>query len=298
MWQRHRGATFPPSHLISLVTRFSPIVALIAMSAAWTAAPALTGAGPDLRPLLQLSQAPLHRWRDTNGLPQWGPQNEVMSHNWAGYALNVGPYTSVQGGWTVPAVTYQSYSGSPGVEVTSTWIGIGGQENDDTLIQIGTQEMAAPSGETAYFAWYEMLPATETAINPKQFPVAAGDTIDAIIQCTASCAAKTKSTWVLTLTNSKWPKPFTITLQYASSLASAEWIVEGPCVNNCNSSNPGFAYLPNYGTTTFTAITVNDAIPMLARSPNGIIMKDPNGNATSTPSNPIGGNSFTVNFAI
>jgi hypothetical protein len=297
MGQRHRGAEFPPSHRVSLVARFSPIVTLIAASAAWTGLPAANGAGPDLRALSPSWQEPLHRWRDTNGLPQWGPQNEVMSHNWAGYALDGGPYTAVQGGWTVPKVTYQSYSGSPGVEVTSTWVGIGGQENDSTLIQIGTQEMAAPSGESAYFAWYEMLPANETPINPKQFPVAAGDIIDAVIQCTASCAPQTKSTWLLTLTNGRWPKPFTVTLQYTSSLASAEWIVEGPCVKNCNSANPGFAYLPNYGTTTFTAITVNNAIPLLARSPNGIIMKAPNGNATSTPSNPVGGNSFTVSFA-
>jgi hypothetical protein len=245
-------------------------------------------------------QARMHRWKEVNGQPQFGPENQILSHNWSGYGLGQGgPYTAVQGSWAVPAVSYQNYPGSPGVEVSSTWIGIGGQDGDESLIQIGTQQMAAPSGDTAYFAWYEVLPAAETPISPRQYPVAAGDIITATIQCTAACTATAPATWLLTLNNAKrWPRPFTVTMQYQSSLAAVEWIVEGPCVNNCTAQDPGFAYLPNYGSTTFTAITVNNAAPKLSLSPNGIIMKDPAGNSTSTPSPPIGGNSFTVSFTI
>ena len=54
------------------------------------------------------------------------------------------------------------------------------------------------------------------------------------------------------------------------------------------SSSPGFAYMPNFGSTTFSAISVNNTTPKLARSPNGIIMKDPNGKAMSMPSDPNG----------
>jgi hypothetical protein len=254
--------------------------------------PAMQSAGP-------WSQARMFRWRDAKGMPQSGPYNETLSNNWSGYGVSGGTYTAVQGTWIVPAVSYQSYSGSPKVEASSTWIGIGGQEGDPTLIQTGTMQVAGPTGETQYFAWYEILPDTEVPISPKQYPVKAGDTITATIKCTAACGSYALSTWLITLTNAnRWPKPYSITLQYASSLTSVEWIVEGPCINNCSSSEPGFAYLPNYGSTTFSAISVNNANPNLSRSPNGIIMKDPSGKAMSSPSDPVGGNSFTVNFTI
>jgi hypothetical protein len=259
------------------------------------------GVGRTIAAAGHATQARLHIWTDAKGVPQTGPQNQTLSHNWSGYGLSKGgPFTSVQGTWAVPKVSYQKYPGSPGVEVSSTWIGIGGQENDESLIQIGTQQMAAPSGETAYFAWYEILPASETPINPKQYPIAPGDAITATMQCTAGCAPRAPAIWVLTLNNPKrWQRPFTINLRYQSSLASVEWIVEGPCVNNCTAANPGFAYLPNFGSTTFTAITVNNATPKLVLAADGIIMKDPAGNSTSTPSAPSGGgNSFTVSFSI
>lgn len=288
-----------PSGLIAIVVRLLPAAALLLPLAAWPDASPLKAAGPRVDPARHLAQHRLFRWRDANGRLQMGPENEVLSHNWSGYGLaGGGPYISVQGSWVVPTVSYEAYAGAADVEVSSTWIGIGGQDGDDTLVQIGTQQMAAPSGKTRYLAWYEILPATEVAIDPKQFPVSGGDTIGAVIQCTAGCTPNAKSTWLLTLTDSKWPKPFTVTLQYSSSLASAEWIVEGPCVKNCDSSTPSFASLPNYGKTTFSAVTVNDVIPKLQLSGNGIIMKDPNGNATSTPSDPFDGNSFTVSFAI
>jgi Peptidase A4 family len=260
---------------------------------------AVKGAATNLPAIAQISQARMFRWRDAKGMLLSGPHNEALSNNWSGYGINGGGnYTAMQGTWTVPAVSYQSYSGSPDVEASSTWIGVGGQDGDETLIQIGTMQAAAPDGGTEYFAWYEVLPDSETPISRKQYPVKPGDTITATIECTAACAPYALSTWVLTLTNpGSWPQPYTLTLQYASSLTSVEWIMEGPCIKDCGSSSPGFAYMPNYGSTTFSAISVNNATPKLARSPNGIIMKDPNGNAMSMPSDPIG-NSFTVNFTI
>jgi hypothetical protein len=58
-----------------------------------------------------------------------------------------------------------------------------------------------------------------------------------------------------------------------------------------------YTSLPNYGSTTFTAISANNATPKLVLAADGIIMKDPAGNSTSTPSAPSG-NSFTVSFGI
>jgi hypothetical protein len=288
------------SRALTLLMRFSVPALILAWAAGpWTDTLAVRGAATNLQTIAQGAQSRMFRWRDAKGMLLSGPNNETLSNNWSGYGINGGgTYTTVQGSWTVPAVSYQSYSGSPDVEASSTWIGVGGQDSDETLIQIGTMQAAAPSGDAEYFAWYEVLPDTEVPISRKQYPVKPGDTITATIQCTAACAPYALSTWVLTLTNAgRWPQPYTITLQYASSLTSVEWIMEGPCIKDCGSSSPGFAYMPNFGSTTFSAISVNNATPKLARSPNGIIMKDPNGNAMSMPSDP-NGSSFTVNFTI
>jgi hypothetical protein len=299
MWHGRNDAR-ARSRALTFVMRFSVPALVVAWTVgAWTDTIIVKGAVTNLRAIAQVSQSRMFRWRDAKGMPLSGPNNETLSNNWSGYGINGGgTYTTVQGSWTVPAVSYQAYSGSPDVEASSTWIGVGGQDGDETLIQIGTMQAAAPGGDTEYFAWYEVLPDTEVPISRKQYPVKPGDTITATIQCTAACAPYALSTWVLTLTDAgNWPQPYTITLQYASSLTSVEWIMEGPCIKECGSSSPGFAYMPNYGSTTFSAISVNNTAPKLERSPNGIIMKDPNGNATSMPSDP-NGNSFTVNFTI
>jgi|GEM_PF-4534641 len=299
MWYGRNDAGFRPRAL-TFVMRFSVPALVVAWTVgAWTDTMVVKGAVTDLRSIAQSAQSRMYRWRDAKGMPLSGPSNETLSNNWSGYGINGGgTYTTVQGSWTVPAVSYQSYSGSPDVEASSTWIGVGGQDSDETLIQIGTMQAAAPNGDTEYFAWCEALPATEVPISSKLYPIKPGDTITATIQCAAVCAPYALSTWVLTLTNAgRWPLAYRITLQYASSLTSVEWIMEGPCIKDCGSSSPGFAYMPNYGSTTFSAISVNNTTPKLERSPNGIIMKDPNGNAMSMPSDP-NGSSFTVNFTI
>ena len=171
------------SRLLTLLMRFSvPALVLAWAAGAWTDTIAVKGAATDLRSIAQSAQSRMYRWRDAKGMLLSGPNNETLSNNWSGYGINGGgTYTAVQGSWTVPAVSYQSYSGSPDVEASSTWIGIGGQDGDETLIQVGTMQAAAPNGDAEYFAWYEILPATEVPISRKQYPIKPGDTITATI---------------------------------------------------------------------------------------------------------------------
>ncbi len=191
------------SRALTFFMQFSvPAMVLAWAAGPWTDTIAVKGVAANSQALKQISQSRMFRWRDAKGMLLSGPNNETLSNNWSGYGINGGDtYTTVQGSWTVPAVSYQSYSGSPDVEASSTWIGVGGQDGDETLIQIGTMQAAAPNGETEYFAWYEVLPETEVPISRKQYPVKPGDTITATIQCTAACAPYALSTWVLTLTN-------------------------------------------------------------------------------------------------
>src|SRR5689334_11284503 len=77
------------------------------------------------------------------------------SLNWSGYAVTGSGITNVHGEWTVPTVnaTYPGFS--------STWVGIGGYSSSD-LIQAGTEHDS--TGGTDYYAWYEILPASESPI--------------------------------------------------------------------------------------------------------------------------------------
>src|SRR4029077_10246853 len=116
--------------LLTFLTGFSvPAMVLAGVAGPWTDTIAVKGAVTDLRSIAQRAQSRMYRWRDAKGMPLSGPNNETVSNNWSGYGINGGgTYTTVQGSWTVPAVSYQSYSNSPDVEASSTWIGIGGQD--------------------------------------------------------------------------------------------------------------------------------------------------------------------------
>src|SRR5258708_31973124 len=173
---------------LTFLMRFSvPALVLAWAAGAWTDTIAGKSAAASLQAPAQGAQSRMFRWRDAKGMLLSGPNNETLSNNWSGYGINGGgTYTVVQGTWTVPSVSYQSYANSPDVEASSTWIGIGGQDGDETLVQIGTMQAAAPNGDTEYFAWYEFLPATEGPIGRKQDPSNPCDSITATLQCTAA----------------------------------------------------------------------------------------------------------------
>src|SRR6202451_2348942 len=128
MWYGRIDAGVPPRAL-TVVMRFSVPALVVAWAAGpWTDTLAVKGAATNLQAMAKISQSRMFRWRDAKGMPLSGPSNETLSNNWSGYGINGGgTYTTVQGSWTGPAVSYQSYSGSPDVEASSTWIGVGGQ---------------------------------------------------------------------------------------------------------------------------------------------------------------------------
>jgi probable HAF family extracellular repeat protein len=248
-------------------------------------------------PTARLSHAQLDPRVGSGGQPLLGAQKQIISNNWSGYMLAGGPYTSIQGTWIVPAVAYVPYPESPAEEVTSSWIGIGGEAKDKPLIQLGIQQRVTSTGAVAYSAWYELLPANEQPLGA-DFPVSPGDTITASIQCTALCTPNTDSTtWVLTMNNGgRWQHPFRQQFIYRSTLASAEWIMEATCLNDCTSTPQDYSFLPSFGPVVFSGLAANGGNPNLTQQ-SSVVLNDPNGGATSTPSAPVGGNSFSVAFA-
>ena len=175
------------------------------------------------------------------------------------------------------------------VDASAIWVGIGGINGDQTLIQVGTEQDAPATGATTYYAWYETLPADEISLPPQQYPVRPGDVVGASLQCTASCTAGATQSWTLSMTNYtagwSWTSPNVI---YASSLGSAEWILEAPFTAR-GMELP----LASFGSTTLFADLVNGASPVLPAS-QSIALIDPRGSATSNPSSTVAGIAFDL----
>jgi len=115
------------------------------------------------------------------------PVSQNSSHNWSGYAATSGTYTGVTGTWVVPPAGINSAAG-----VGATWVGIGGVSSHD-LIQAGTQDVAAGSGEAQFQTWIEMLPAAS-----QQVPVAVvpGDSVTVSIKQQAAG----RGPWTISIT--------------------------------------------------------------------------------------------------
>jgi hypothetical protein len=173
-------------------------------------------------------------------------------------------------------------------QLSSLWIGIGGSFGDPTLIQLGTEQDVSASGVTTYYAWYEMLPAFQIPLSLQQFPVSPGDVLSASLQCVASCTAGVAQSWTLSMTDHTAGWTFTLpNVVYASSLASAEWILEA------TSTQAGIAPLPNFGSTIIFADLVNGVSPGLTPA-QAFELIDPNGDATANRRSPVNGMAFQV----
>jgi hypothetical protein len=172
---------------------------------------------------------------------QQNPQVQSLSNViWGGYVVAddftspTPQVTGVSASWTVPKVnvSVEGYS--------SVWIGIGGQINDTTLIQMGTAQNSV-DGKEEYSAWFEMLPKTASSIHTVH--VHSGDRITAVI----NLVNPQLNLWSFEMTDHSNGNYFYQEVTYASSKLTAEWIVERPTVKGQIST------LADFGTITFTS---------------------------------------------
>ncbi|HEY1591382.1 MAG TPA: G1 family glutamic endopeptidase [Solirubrobacteraceae bacterium] len=146
----------------------------------------------------------------------------TSSLNWSGYAVTPGSgITAVSSSFTVPSAGLAP----PGF--AATWAGIGGYSTSD-LIQAGTAEQSLPNNPLVgaqYYAWYELLPNSET-----QLTNCSGDancTVTPGDQVTVNISNVSGNTWSISLSDTgKWSWSQNVT--YASTESSAEWILEAP----------------------------------------------------------------------
>ena len=166
------------------------------------------------------------------------PQGEMIySQSWSGYIISKAnnpklQVTFINASWVVPAVNATS---SP--QYASVWIGIGGQL-DTTLIQAGTEQDSS-NNQTAYYAWYELLPSYSVRIDTVS--ISPGDVVDASLRLVDSTANR----WNIELSDSTTGQYFGTTVNYNSTGSSGEWILERPTVNGALTN------LADFGTAAF-----------------------------------------------
>ena len=230
----------------------------------------------------RLTHRPIELLRNADGSIKRGLRYTIQSGYWSGFAVTAAaPYTSASGTFQVPSV---SYSGSGhSYEDSALWVGIGG-DGDSTLIQLGTEQLITSSGAVSYYVWYELYPAATVYLGHAVKP---GDIIAASLQCTAACSPSSVQTWQLTMTDETAGWSWTQSVQYQSSMASAEWITEAPWESS------GELPLDDFVQATFDPVSANGANPNLTLAANGIQMADPYGE-TSNPSAPVGGDVFST----
>ena len=152
------------------------------------------------------------------------------------------------------------------------------------LIQAGTQETVSGHGRTEYQAWVETLPQSS---RPVPLPISAGDSISISIEQVAN------GQWQIAFGNNTSGKTYQLTVQYRSSLSSAEWVVEAPSARRGR-----LLPLDAFGTITFSqasAVKDGQTVTVAQAGGRGITMISRAGQALASPSG-LGddGGSFSV----
>jgi Peptidase A4 family len=233
------------------------------------------------------------------GVPWHGQYNTWSASNWSGYA-ETGTFSGVSGTWTVPAVSATSSS-----TYSSAWIGVDGF-NDDNLIQTGTEEDYY-SGAAHYDAWWEILPAAETEISTRSYPVTPGDRMSASIYETSQTQTtgggggflhrqtQTEHVWDIKIADTTKGWSFSTSQGYSGAGSSAEWVMEAPEVGSRIATLAHYTISPPAGTGDFdnagilTGI-VSSGTPTYTtaglnyQSDSGVMIQ--NGAQVSTPGNP------------
>jgi hypothetical protein len=239
----------------------------LALAATSSAQPAFGGRGRRAGPSSGIGRlVPAHRGER---LPLHG--GTVDSLNWSGYAVtpSADNISAVNSTFVVPSAGLVP----PGF--AATWTGIGGYSTSD-LIQAGTAEQSAPSNPLLgpqYYAWYELLPNSETPLTgcsgDPNCTVTPGD------QMTVAIANVSGNTWSIQMTDAgKWS--WSKDVSYSSSRSSAEWILEAPTLvvaqtllANVGTVHFGPTSTYTAGGTTYTIAQGNPTQIDLSPSPVG-----------------------------
>jgi hypothetical protein len=208
--------------------------------------------------------------------PRLAPIHKIShstSSNWAGYAAFNGQYTTVSANWKQPTASCTSAT-----TYSSFWVGLDGYSSN-TVEQTGTSADCS-GGTPRYYAWYEMYP---------KFPVNLSIAVRAGDSMSASVTTDGAGHFTLHIHNGTTGGDFVTTqTSKKARLSSAEAIAEAP------SGSGGVLPLTNFGTASFSAVTVNGQA-IGAFNPDKIDMVG-NGFTKASTSALSGGNAFSVTW--
>lgn len=225
---------------------------------------------------------------ETQAPPRQEVTNTLLSSGyWSGYAKPTSQsgqyYNSVSATWQLPKVAWGQTTYNPyGYEYNTAWVGIGGW-GDSGLIQMGTESIVTAAGAVTNYVWYELYPDVSHTI---PYSAGAGDTITSSITCVSNCVPGQTQTWNMKMTDQTRGWTWNQNFNFASSMASAEWILETP---RYGSTLP----LNNYGKITFSNAMANGVNPNLSLAANSITMST-SGGQTSNPAEAVNGNTFST----
>ncbi|WP_051263400.1 G1 family glutamic endopeptidase [Tuberibacillus calidus] len=148
----------------------------------------------------------------------------VGSYNWSGYVTN-DTYGSpdinvVSGYWQVPDVENSKIN-----TFSSSWVGIGGINKENHLIQAGTEQQVDANGNKVFYFWWEQLPNYETKIT--SLSVHPGDQVFVYISYDPS--DKTAWYFIENMTAGGYTN-FEVDAGYSYDGSTADWIVERPTI--------------------------------------------------------------------
>src|SRR2546430_13757620 len=162
--------------------------------------------------------------------------SQSTSSNWAGYSAFNGRYTTVSASWKQPTASCTSQT-----TYSSFWVGLDGY-NSSTVEQTGTSA-DCNGGSARYYAWYEMYP---------KFPVNLSIAVRPGDSMSGSVTTDGAGHFTLHIHNGTTGGDFVTTqTSKKARLSSAAAIAEAP------SGSGGVLPLTNFGTASFSAVTVN-----------------------------------------
>ena len=210
------------------------------------------------------------------------------AYNWGGYAESYawnspGTFARVSGTWTIPAVTCPT-AATAGIGaqdlIAADWVGLDGFSSG-TVEQLGSMSQCF-EGVATYLVWWEMYPGGSSQVSFAH----AGDVIH------ASVVRTTSESYRLSLTDRTNPEASFTTIQSCQVMDlcqndSAEWVVERPAYDI------GITPLADYGTTSFTDLSVTVRHSRYKFSTNSIWTVDATDSYLLAKVSPLVNKSFT-----
>lgn len=211
----------------------------------------------------------------------------IESTNWSGYAaeLSSNSVTEVGATWIVPML---NCSATPTGE-DANWVGVDGTSaSAPALFQTGVLDRCVAGSQESQ-TWWEDIQGNPPAPAQGLFAVQPGDAI------TASVSEVSPGTWRYAVTDKTTGQTATAQMSYDGPGASADYIEEDPSIESSFGSL-SLAPLADFGTVSFSGLTLNGSLPPLSFSTDSIEIVQ-SGSVLASPSAPTSGGGFTVTYA-